>query len=77
MDLKLTEHVRTPLSFLISKNPGEIPIFRTFSMKKLNFAFISLKIEIFRSAMLHYVIVLTDFHDFGINGKRGPYPILS
>ena len=55
MDLKLTE--QTPFPFFISKKPGEIPIFETFLAKKSIFAYISLKIDIFRSVMLYYVNV--------------------
>ena len=59
--------LETPISFFISKKPGEIPIFGTFLAKKKtkkqkqkqnNFGlYISLKIDIFRSAMIYYVIV--------------------
>ena len=47
----------TPFPFFISKKPGEIPIFVTFLAKKSILAYISLKIDIFRSALLYYVIV--------------------
>ena len=79
MDLKLTEHVRNTIPSFISEKPGEIQIFGSFLAKKSILAYISLKIDIFRSAMLYYVIVTSyvdRFHDFGINGKRRPYPIL-
>ena len=45
---------------LISQKPGKIPIFGTFLAKKSIFmilAYISLKIDIFRSAMFNFVIV--------------------
>ena len=73
--------LETPFPLFISKKAGEIPIFGTFFSEKSILGYISLKIDIFRSAMLYYIIVtsyhtLTDFHDFGINGKKRPYLIL-
>ena len=49
--------LETPFPFFISKKTGEIPIFRTFLAKKSILAYISLKIDIFRSAMFYNVIV--------------------
>ena len=50
--------LETPFPFFKSKKPGEIPIFGTFlAGKKSTLAYISLKINIFRSAILYYVIV--------------------
>ena len=75
--------LKTPFPFFISKKPGEITIFGTFLAKKMDFFFQfwvyfhwkstfwvrpCLKTSLWRHT-------LTDFHDFGINGKRRPYPI--
>ena len=50
--------LETPFSFFISNKLGEIPIFGTVLAKKKSiFAYILLKIDIFRSAMLYYVIL--------------------
>ena len=49
--------LETPFPFFIGKKPGETPIFGTFLAKKTILAYISLKIDIFRSAMLYYIIV--------------------
>ena len=82
MVLKLSEHVRNTISLLYKQKPGEIPIFGTFLAKKWIFFSIwiyfhwksafwvrpCLKTSLWRHT-------LTDFHDFGINGKRKPYPI--
>ena len=39
MDLKLTEHVRNPISLQnLSKKAGEIPISGTFFSEKINFS---------------------------------------
>ena len=59
MDLKLTEHVRDPIPFFVSKKQTgrNSDIWNFFSEKKSILAYISLKINIFRSAILYYVIV--------------------
>ena len=50
--------LETPFPFFISKKPVEIPIFGTFKLKKKSIlAYISLKIDIVRSAMFYYLIV--------------------
>ena len=74
--------LETPFPFFICKKPGEIPIFGTFLAKKLIFVFFnlglfSLKIRFLSPAMKTSLWrhTLTDFHDFGINGKKRPYPI--
>ena len=74
--------LETPFPFLISKKPGEIPIFGTFLAKKLIFFSILVYLH-WKSAFWVqpclktslWCHTLTDFHDFGINGKRRPYPI--
>ena len=49
-----------PFSFFISKKPSEITIFGIFlAKKKSSLAYISLKIDIFRSVMFYYVIVMS------------------
>ena len=63
MDLKLTEHVTNIIS-LLKQKPGEIPIFGTFLAKKSILAYISIKIDIFRSAMFYYVIVTSNVNRF-------------
>ena len=80
MDLKLTEHVEN-IIFLLNKQKNCVkfrylelsdrknqfwPIFRWKSTFSDWPCFIT-------SLWRH---TLTDFHDFGINGKRRPYPIL-
>ena len=72
MDLKLTEQVRN--TFFISKKPGEILIFGTFSAKKkINFGLYFVENRHFRSAMFYYVIVTSyDFHDFVSTERRDP-----
>ena len=74
--------LETPFPFFISKKPGEIPTFGTFLAKKWIFFSIlvyfhwksafwvrpCLKTSLWRHTS-------TDFHDFGINRKRRPYPI--
>ena len=74
--------LETPFPFFISKKLGEIPISGTFLAKKWIFFSIlvyfhwnsafwvrpCLKTSLWRHT-------LTDFHDFGINRKRRPYPI--
>ena len=50
--------LETLFPFFTSKNPGEIPMFGFFFLaKKSILAYILLKINIFRLAMLYYVIV--------------------
>ena len=56
--------LETPFPFFISKKPGEILIFGTFLAKKSILAYISLKIDIFRSAMFYYVIVTSYVDQF-------------
>ena len=77
--------LETPFPFFISKwkkKTGEIPIFGTllakiwiffsilvyFHWKSVFWVRPCLKTSLWRHT-------LTDFHDFGINGKRRPYPI--
>ena len=49
--------LETQFPFFISKKPGEIPIFGTLLAKKSILAYISLKIDIFRSAMFWYDVI--------------------
>ena len=63
MDIKLTEHVRNTIYLLYKQKLGEMLILLTFLAKKSNLAFISLKIDIFRSAMIYYINV-TSYVDF-------------
>ena len=74
MDLKLTEHVRNTISLPIKqkkkktktkkkKQTGEILIFGTFLAKKSILFYISLKIDIFRSAMFYYYVIVTSYVD--------------
>ena len=75
--------LETPFSFLISKKPGEIPIFGTFLAKKWLFfppilVYFHWKSAFWVRPCLKTSLwrhTLTNFHDFGINGKRRPYPI--
>ena len=74
--------LKTPFPFFISKKPGEIPIFGTFLAKKLIFfqfwVYFHWKSTFWVRPCLKTSLwrhTLTDFHDFGINGKRRPYPI--
>ena len=62
--LNLQNMLEISLPFFISKKPGGIPIFGTFLAKKSILAYISLKIDIFRSAILYYVIVTSYFDRF-------------
>ena len=68
MDLKFTEHVWNTISLLYMRkkkkkpnktkqNTGEILKLGTFLAKKSVLAYISLKLDIFRSDMSYYVIV--------------------
>ena len=74
--------LETPFPFFISKKPGEIPIFGTFFSEKMDFVSIWVYFH-WKSAFwvrpclktLLWRHTLTDFHEFGINGKRRPYPI--
>ena len=73
--------LETPFPFFISKTPGEIPIFGTFLAKKwffFNLVYFHRKSAFWVRPCLKTSLwrhTLTDFHDFGINGKRRPYPI--
>ena len=75
--------VETPFPFFISKKPGEIPIFGTFFSEKIVVFFSILVYFHWKSAFRVRPCLktslwrhtLTDLHDFGINGKRRPYPI--
>ena len=57
MVLKLTEHVRNTISLLYKQKTGWNSDIWNFFRKKSILAYISLKINIFRSAILYYVIV--------------------
>ena len=57
MDLKLTEHVKNTISLLYKQKTWWNSDIWNFLAKKSILAHISLKIDIFRSAMLYYVIV--------------------
>ena len=57
MDLKLTKHIRNTIALLYKQKLDKIPKFGTFLAKKSILAYISLKINIFRSEMLYDVIV--------------------
>ena len=57
MDLKLTEHVRNNISLRYKQTTGWNSNIWNFFSEKSILAYISLKINIFRSAMLYYVIV--------------------
>ena len=72
--------LETPFSFLTSKKSGEIPIFGTFFSETINFGLYFLENRHF-SRRPYFITSLrrhtsTAFHDFGINGKKRPYPIL-
>ena len=74
--------LETPFPFFICKKPGEIPIFGTFLAKKLIFlsilVYVHWKSDFWVRPCLKTSLwrhTLTDFHDFGINEKRRPYPI--
>ena len=69
--------LETQFPSFISKKPDEIPIFGTFLAKKS----ILFRWKSTFSGRLCFITslwrhTLTDFHDFGINGKRRPYTIL-
>ena len=84
MVLKLSGHVRITISLLYyakNKKLGEIPIFGTFS-EKMDFLSILVYIHWKSASWVRPCLktslwrhTLTDFHDFGINLKRRPYPI--
>ena len=75
--------LETPFPFFIHKKQGEIPIFGIFLAKKWIFFFSILVYFHWKSTFWVrpclktslWCHTLTDFHDFGINGKRRPYPI--
>ena len=71
--------LETPFPFFICKKPGEIPIFGTFLAKKWIFLWILVYVywkfafwvrPCLKTSLWRHT--LTDFHDFGINGKRDP-----
>ena len=72
--------LETPFSFFISKNTAwNSDIWSFLAKKKSILAYISLKIDI--SGRPYFITslwshTLADFHDFGINEKWRPYPIL-
>ena len=69
--MDLEPMLETPFSFFVSKkNPGEIPIFGSFSAKKNQFWRPCFTTSLLR----HYA--LTDFHDFGIIVNKRHCPIL-
>ena len=81
MVLKLSGHVRNTISLLYMQKTGwNSDIWNFFSEKIdffVNFGLSLLKIRFLSPAMFENVIVTSyaaDFHDFGINGKRRPYP---
>ena len=81
--LNFQDMLETPFPFFISKKPGEIPIFGTFLSEKIDFFFSILVYFHWKSAFWVRPCLKTslwrhtssDFHDFGINRKRRPYPI--
>ena len=79
IDLKLTKHVTNTISLLYRKKTWWNSDIWNFLAEKSILAYISLKIDIFRSAMLYYVIV-TSYVDryswFWYQWKRRPYTIL-
>ena len=79
MDLNLTEHVRKIIYLFYKQHLGwNSDIWNFFSEKKSILAYISLKINIFRSTMFFASLwrhTLTDFYDFGTSGKKRPYSI--
>ena len=82
MDLKLTEHVRDTISLLYKqkqKTRWNSDISNFFSEKKSILAYISLEIDICRSAIFYTSLwrhTRTNFHDLGIKSKEEALPIL-
>ena len=76
--------LETPFPFFICKTLVEIPIFGTFFREKIDFfSFLSILVYVhwkstfwvrpcLKTSLWRHT--LTDFHDFGINGKKRPYP---
>ena len=79
MDLKLTEHVRNTISLLYKQKQVKFRYLQFFS-EKFNFGLHFVENRHFHVGHVFitclWLHTLTDFHDFGINGKRRPYPIL-
>ena len=79
MDLKLTEHVINAISLLYKHKIGWNSDIWNFLAKKLVLHIFRWKLTfegrscIITSLWRH---TLTNFHDFGINRKKRPYPIL-
>ena len=70
--------LETPFPFLISKKAGKILIFGTFFSEKNYFGQYFTENLHFQvgHVLLRHFDVMTDFHDFGTNGKERPYLIL-
>ena len=82
MVLKLSGHLRNTVSLLYMQKTGWKSDIWNFFSKKIDFLSILVYVH-WKSAFWDWPCLktslwrhtLTDFHDFGINGKRRPYPI--
>ena len=79
MDLKLPEHVRSTISLLYKRKHRWNSDIWNFFTKNQFWPIFHWKSTFsgrpcFNTSLWYHT--LTDFHDFGINGKRRPYPIL-
>ena len=82
MVLKLSGHVRNTISLLYMQNTGWNSDIWNFFSEKMDFlsilVYVHWKSDFWVRPCLKTSLwrhTLTDFHDFGINGKRWPYPI--